>query len=33
MGASYQPESLSQGCLEVMARLETALAESPAWTP
>jgi glycine dehydrogenase subunit 2 len=23
----YQPESLSQGCLEVMARLETALAE------
>src|ERR1035441_223119 len=23
----YQPESLSQGCLEVMARLEAALAE------
>ena len=29
----YQPESLSQGSMEVMGTLEKILAKSPAWTP
>ena len=29
----YQPEALSQGAMEVMARVEAALPKSPAWTP
>ena len=29
----YQPEALSQGCMEVMAALERRWLKSPGWTP